>query len=145
MAPWLLPDTEAQHSTRYLSSFEAFMSWLLIMQISAYWRVATKLHDAGEASILQQQRLAPELKTLLQLSKDRHSGWLARFDEALKPLKHPAGALTQSMSSKSHCPEPLEGHNIVWVPARPVSNQLPELQGCLLSSVGWGPGTIMHS
>lgn len=81
--------------------------------------VATKPHDAGEASIRQQQQLAPELKALLQLSKDRHSGWIARFDEALKPQKHPAGALTQSLSSKSYRPEPLESHDKVRPPARP--------------------------
>ena len=92
-----------------------------IMQMSAHWHVTTKLCDAGEASLCQQQQLAPELKALLQLSKDSHSGWIARFDEALKPLITPAGAFLQSLLSGSHQPGPLESHDVVSAPARPYS------------------------
>ena len=90
-------------------------------QIGAHWHVTTKLRDAGAASIRQQQQLAPELKALLQLSKDRHSGWIARFDEALKPQNTPAGALSQSLLSGNHQPGPLESHDVVRAPARPYS------------------------
>ena len=92
-----------------------------MMQMGAHWHVTTKLCDAGEASIRQQQQLAPELKALLQLSKDKHSGWIARFDEALKPQNTPAGAPSRSLLFKSHCHEPPESHDVVCADARPYS------------------------
>ena len=98
----------------------------LILQMGAHRHVTTKLCDAGEASIRQQQQLAPELKALMQLSNDRHSGWIARFDEALKPQKCPGGALLQSVSSESRRPEPLESHDAVRASARPYSCSCPD-------------------
>lgn len=65
--------------------------------------------DAGTSKVSKQQQLGPESKALMHLSKEKHSGWIAKLGRAQRSHRHAARAHSAAFSMKHAWPASLQG------------------------------------